>query len=502
MSIAKAEKLLPRQCTSRYSRNAYFMDKKTKNKEMRSLPSVDKILHHKEVSCLVEKHGRQLLTYAVRESVKKVRENIEKKRSVSDQSIEAIVRDVKSIIKSLVEPSLRPVINATGVVLHTNLGRAPLGERVLKDIAPIVRGYCNLEFDLARARRGHRVDHVAGLLKYLTGAEEVMVVNNNAAALILALHSFAKGKEVVISRGELIEIGGAFRIPEIMAAAGAKMVEVGTTNRTRLADYEKAMGPRTALIVKAHTSNFTITGFTEEVTVADLAGFAREKNIPFLYDIGSGLIRKPRNMATLDEPLVQTALACGVDMVTFSCDKLLGGPQAGVVAGKAALIKKLAKAPLMRALRVDKLSLAALESVCRAWIGEDTLAAANPTVRFLERPLAERRRLAKRLLEAFTSSGISAELVESEGQPGGGTLPGLKLRSAAVALLPPEPATGRQREKFAEQLFNALLRTETPVLGVLREGVLLFDCFALSDDDIPLIASGVAACRRANPDLV
>jgi L-seryl-tRNA(Ser) seleniumtransferase len=365
---------------------------------------------------------------------------------------------------------------------------------VLKEIAPVVRGYANLEYDLNGARRGHRIDHVAGILKFLTGAEEVAVVNNNAAAIILALHTFAKGKEVIISRGELIEIGGAFRIPEIMAAAGAKMVEVGTTNRTRLSDYEKATGPKTALIVKAHTSNYSITGFTEEATVADLAAFAHKKGVPFLYDIGSGLVRKPRGMPGLDEPLVQTAIACGADMVAFSCDKLLGGPQAGVIAGRGDLIKKLSRAPLMRALRIGKLSLAALSSVCRAYIEDNGLAAANPTVLFLERSLEDRRRLAHRLLDAFNTLGIRAEIAESFGQAGGGTLPNLKLESAAVALVPPLSASAKQRGEFAEKLFAALLKAERPVLGVLREGVLLFDCFALFDDEVPLIAAGVAAC--------
>ena len=461
---------------------------------MRKLPSIDKILHSDEVSSLMEKHGHHLVTYAVREAVKKTREQIIEKQKGPNPSIDLIFAEIKKTIVSLTEPSLRPVINATGIVLHTNLGRAPLGERVLNEIAPIVRGYANLEYDLARASRGHRGNHVAPLLKYLTGAEDVVVVNNNAAALILALHTFAKGKEAVISRGELIEIGGAFRIPEIMAAAGAKMVEVGTTNRTRLADYERAIGPKTALIVKAHTSNYSITGFTEEVTVADLAGFAQSRSVPLLYDIGSGLIRRPRDVPAPDEPLVQDAIASGA-MVAFSCDKLLGGPQAGVVAGKRDLIHKLSRTPLMRALRIGKLTSAALSSVCRAYLEENGLAAANPAVMFLERPLKELRLLAERLIDAFDGLGIKAEIIESHGQAGGGTLPNLKLKSVAVALVPPASATARQRGAFAERLFGALLKGERPVLGVLREGVLLFDCFALFDDEIPLIAASVAACR-------
>lgn len=467
---------------------------------MRKLPSIDKVLHLDEVAELVKKYGRPLVTYAVREAVNKARDQIGGKQKSTGPSIGTLVPEIKQTIASLTEPSLKPVINATGIALHTNLGRAPLGERVLRDIAPIVKGYSNLEFDLARASRGRRGDHVASILKYLTGAEDVVVVNNNAAALILSLHTLAKGREVVISRGELIEIGGAFRIPEIMAAAGAKMVEVGTTNRTRLADYEKAMGPKTALIVKAHTSNYSITGFTEEVATVDLARFAHAKNIPFLYDIGSGLIRKPRGFPALHEPLVQTSIAGGVDLVTFSCDKLLGGPQAGIVAGRADLVKKLSKTPLMRALRIDKLSLAALSSICRAYLDDEELVAANPIVSFLERSYEERRVLAQRLLAAFRSLGVEAEIVESPGQAGGGTLPNLMLESVAVALTPPPLKSAKQRGEFAEKIFNALLRGERPVLGVLREGVLLFDCLALFDDDVPLVAAGVAACM-GNTDL-
>lgn len=477
------------------------MKKSNIKKEMRRLPSVDKVLHADEVISLINTHSRPLVIYAVREAINKARDQINGKPKSTDPSIESLVTEVKKTVTALVLPSLKPVINATGIVLHTNLGRAPLGERVLHDITPIVRGYSNLEFDLPLARRGHRVDHVKGILKYLTGAEEVAVVNNNAAAIILALHTLAKGKEVIISRGELIEIGGAFRIPEIMAAAGAKMVEVGTTNRTRLSDYERAIGPKTALIVKAHTSNFSITGFTEEVTIADLAAFAHKKGIPFLYDIGSGLICKPRGIQALDEPLVQTAIASGVDLVTFSCDKLLGGPQAGVIAGRADLIKRLSKAPLMRALRIDKLSLAALSSVCRAYLEERGLATANPTVMFLERDFEERRRLAQRLHDDLSGLGIRAEIVESTGQAGGGTLPNLKMKSTAVAIVPPDQATAKQRETFAESLFAALLTGKRPVLGVLREGVLLFDCFALFDEEIPLIAAIVAACMGSTSRL-
>jgi L-seryl-tRNA(Ser) seleniumtransferase len=467
--------------------------KKQENGRLRRLPSIDKVLHAPEIAALIGRYGRPLVAYAARRAVATARERIGKRKGALDVTPATIAEAAEKIIRSIAEPSLKPVINATGVALHTNLGRAPMGEAVLQEIAPIIRGYSNVEFDLERAERGDRNGHVAELLRYLTGAEDAVVVNNNAAAVILVLHTLARGREVIISRGELIEIGGEFRIPDIMAAAGARMVEVGTTNRTRLSDYEKAVTSDTALIVKAHQSNFTMSGFTEEVELRDLAAFSHAKNVPFLYDIGSGLLRRPRTMQIPDEPDVQGALADGADLVVFSCDKLLGGPQAGVVAGRRDLVRALARAPLMRALRVGKLTIAALASAGRAYLDDKELPVRSSLVALLERTVAQRKALAEALACALAQHGITAQVVESFGQAGGGTLPGLKAPSFAVALIAGS-TNAKQREAFAERAYHALLQGSRPVLAVLREGVLHFDVFALTNDEIAPIAERVSEC--------
>jgi L-seryl-tRNA(Ser) seleniumtransferase len=479
--------------TRRHSRNAYVMEKKSKNQNLRALPSVDSLLHAADAVPLIEKYGRPLVAYALRKTLGDARAKLAKKGNSEKPSIQNILVQAKRIIAAITEPSLKPVINATGVVLHTNLGRAPMGDTVLKEIAPVISGYSNIEFDLETAKRGHRGDHITALLQYLTGAEGALVVNNNAAAIVLALNTLAAGREVIISRGELIEIGGAFRIPEIMAAAGVTMKEVGTTNRTRLGDYEKAAGPNTAMIVKAHKSNYAISGFTEEVPVRELAAFARKKRLPLLYDIGSGLLRRPAGILLGQEPDVQFAIAAGADLVAFSGDKLLGGPQAGIIVGNARLVYRLSKAPMMRALRVGKLILASLAAACRQYLDDRSLVANNPLFALIERSDAERMRLAQLLLIALEKHGIAASLVESPGQCGGGTLPDLTIKSHAVSLTPPAN-TVREREAFCERIYRRLLTGDRPVLGVLREGRLLFDVFALFEHEIETIAERVAAC--------
>ncbi|MBN1130015.1 MAG: L-seryl-tRNA(Sec) selenium transferase [Chitinispirillaceae bacterium] len=469
------------------------MQKKQKNQEFRKLPGVDTVLRSTEVVSLIETYGRPMVTYAVRKTVETARRRIGKKGSAADQSIESLAAGVKKMVTAITEPSLKPVINAAGVALHTNLGRAPMGETVFREIEPVSTGYSNIEFDLEKGKRGHRNDHIAPLLCYLTGCEEVAVVNNNAAALVLALNTLAAGREVIISRGELIEIGGAFRIPEIMAAAGVRMVEIGTTNRTRLADYQKATRPDTAMIVKAHKSNYTVSGFTEEVSVRDLAALAHKKKIPFLYDIGSGLLRKPAGLPLEDEPDVQSAIAAGADLVTFSGDKLLGGAQAGIIAGNGRLVRKLAGAPLMRALRVGKLTLAALSSACLHYLDDKTLVANNPLFALLERSESERLRIAQMLHAALENRDVGATVVESVGRCGGGTLPDLAMKSFAAAITS-SAHNVKERQAFSERLFHGLLNGGRPVLGVLREGRFLLDVFALHERDIDAIAERVAEC--------
>jgi L-seryl-tRNA(Ser) seleniumtransferase len=469
------------------------MKKNIDNGRLRRLPSVERVLQEPATVALIGMYGRPLVTYAVRRAVADARRRIGRKSGDGEITAVGVTAAAEKIIRSIAAPSLKPVVNATGIVLHTNLGRAPLGETILREIAPLLTGYTNVEFDLDRGDRGDRNAHVAELLRYLTGAEEVAVVNNNAAALILSLHTLARDREVLISRGELIEIGGEFRIPDIMAAAGVRMVEVGTTNRTRLSDYEKAITSGTALIVKAHRSNFTMAGFTEEVSIGDLAALARAKKLPFLYDIGSGLLRRPSTVALPAEPDVRTSLAQGAALVAFSCDKLLGGPQAGVIAGKRDLVRACLRSPLMRALRVGKLTIAALAAACRGYLDEKELLKRNVLFSILERSLAERRLLADTLAGALARRGIAASVVESFGQAGGGTLPDLRLPSFAVAV-ESGAATVKQRETFAERLFKALLRGDRPVAAILREGKILLDVFALAESEIDPVAARVAEC--------
>ena len=364
-------------------------------------------------------------------------------------------------------PALRRVLNATGVLVHTNLGRAPLAEGALARVREAA-GYTNLEYDLSSGSRGSRQDHLAPLLRRLTGAEAALVVNNNAAAVLLALAALAEGREVVVSRGELIEIGDGFRIPDVLARSGARLVEVGTTNRTRAADYERAIGPDTALLLRVHQSNFRVVGFAEQPGVAELAAVARRHELPLLDDLGSGALVEVEG-----EPTPSAALAAGADLVCFSGDKLLGGPQAGIVAGRADLVEQLRRHPLHRALRSDKLTLAALEGTLSLYLDRpDEI----PVLRMLREPAADVRARAERLAKA---TGGAVE--ETVARVGGGALPLAELPSFACAV--------------EEELAAALRTHEPPVIAVVRDGRTLLDCRTLSDAEADEVAQAVPACR-------
>jgi L-seryl-tRNA(Ser) seleniumtransferase len=364
-------------------------------------------------------------------------------------------------------PALRRVLNATGVLVHTNLGRAPLADAALEQVRAAA-GYSNLEYDLLTGSRGSRHDHLAPLLRRLTGAEAAIVVNNNAAAMLLALAALAEGREVVVSRGELIEIGDGFRIPDVLARSGARLVEVGTTNRTRAADYERAIGPETALLLRVHQSNFRVVGFTEQPRVEELAAVARRHELPLLDDLGSGAL-----IDVEGEPTPAAALAAGADLVCFSGDKLLGGPQAGIVAGRADLVERLRRHPLQRALRSDKLTLAALEGTLRLYLDRpDEI----PVVRMLREPVDVVRARAERLAAA---TGGTVE--ETVARVGGGALPLAELPSFACAV--------------EEELAAALRGHEPPVIAVLRDGRTLLDCRTLTDAEADEVARAVLACR-------
>lgn len=456
----------------------------------RQIPAVGTLINKPGLKSLMEKYGRELVTYSLRKVIDLYRAALQTSETGS-LDIDTITAEVSALIIKITTPSLRPIINATGVALHTNLGRAPLGNKILDDLKPIISGYSNVEFDLRGGCRGRRNEHIAELLRYLTGAEDTLVVNNNAAAIVLVLHTFAKGKEVIISRGELIEIGGSFRIPDIMRAGSVKMVEVGTTNKTRLSDYEQALTPKTKLIFKAHKSNFTMSGFIEEVSIQDLTRFSHEHELPLVYDIGSGLLRKPANLPLQQEPDVRSVLQSGVDLVTFSCDKLLGGPQGGIIAGRRDLIAKCAKNPLMRALRVGKLTIGALISACRNYLSDESLIKNNPTFAMLEQSKEAVAKRAEKLCNRFSQYNIESEIIKGVARVGGGTLPELKLDSTAVSLVSPEKGK-RKRQAFAENTFYKLANYKHPIVAVLREGNLVFEVFSVTDDDVLKIAEAVS----------
>jgi L-seryl-tRNA(Ser) seleniumtransferase len=430
-------------------------------RSLRDLPSVDRLLAGPRLADLPHEPA---LT-AARTVLERARAEIRAGREpgpLEDAVLEEIARTRR--------PSLRRVLNATGVLVHTNLGRAPLADAALARVAEVGAGYSNLEYDVERGERGSRQDHLASLLERLTGAEATLVVNNNAAAVLLALAALAEGREVVVSRGELIEIGDGFRIPDVLARSGARLVEVGTTNRTRAADYEAAIGPETALLLRVHQSNFRVVGFSEQPRLAELAGVAERAELPLLDDLGSGALAPVG-----DEPTPAESLRAGADLVCFSGDKLLGGPQAGIVVGRGELVEKLRRHPLQRALRADKLTLAALEGTLQLALDPDTRGQI-PVLRMLHEPLEGVRARAERLAEL-----VGGEVEETVARVGGGALPLAELASFACAV--------------EESLAEALRLGEPPVVGIVRDGRLLLDCRTLTDAEAEEAAAAVARAR-------
>lgn len=456
-----------------------------KSEEFRKLPAVDKLLLNDKITNLVEKYGKEPVTKIIQKQLAIYREMIKEGGFAPSQ--DSVIDDINKDLSVSVDSTLKPVINATGIVLHTNLSRAPLGNAVLRELTPIIQGYSNLEFDLVKGRRGQRNTHISDLIKMVTGAEDAVVVNNNAAAVMLTLKTFAEGREVIISRGELIEIGGSFRIPDIMKASGAKMIEVGTTNRTRLEDYESAITNNTAMIFKAHKSNYKIKGFTEEAALKDLAELAAQHNLISVYDLGSGLLKQPRTLDLHQEPDVKSCLEAGIDIISFSGDKLLGGPQAGIILGKKDYVSKIAKAPMMRALRVGKLTIAALRAVISWYMSDEKLIENVPIFSMLNRDSDKLKHMAESLKSALKSVNIESDIIPSEAQVGGGTLPDLYLKSYAVKIH--SDSIGNHT---AENIFKKLMLLDRPVVSILREGNLMFDVQSIFEWQIESLAQSIS----------
>jgi L-seryl-tRNA(Ser) seleniumtransferase len=396
----------------------------------RSIPSIEQLRQRPGLTALEERYGRRAIVDALRAEADRVRHALADGVPIADTA-DAIERGTIARLEEQSAYSLRPVINATGVIVHTNLGRAPLSARAAARAAEVAAGYCNLEYDLETGARGRRDVHTESLICRVTGAEAACVVNNNAAATLLTLAALADGREVIVSRGELVEIGGGFRVPEVMAQSGAVLREVGTTNRTRVSDYAAAIGSRTAAILRVHRSNFRIEGFTEQPKLQELAALGRRFEIPVIDDVGSGHVGG-NQLALTDEPGVREAIEAGADVVMFSGDKLLGGPQAGIIAGKTHLVEPVRRHPLMRALRLDKLAYAALEATLQAYANDRSLDV--PVVRMISASADEIGRRAERLAQRVTRGALSGTVVDGASTIGGGSAPGSSLPTRLVQL--------------------------------------------------------------------
>ena len=445
-----------------------------KNALLRALPSIEQLLHRPSLEARLTGLPRARAVAALRLAVATVRERLlgGDPRGLEDA-------DVDEALHALATPRLRPVLNATGVVLHTNLGRAPLAPEAVARVAAVSRGFCNLEYDLEEGERGSRYAPVIELLTGLTGAEDALVVNNCAGAALLMLAALASGREAVVSRGELVEIGGGFRVPDVMRQSGARLVEVGTTNRTRRADYEAALTPDTGVLMKVHRSNFALVGFTEETEVKALASLGQARGVPVLVDLGSGALLPLVGEGLTGEPTVPATVAAGADVVAFSGDKLLGGPQAGILVGRAALLARIQKHPLTRALRVDKMTVAALEATLELY--RDGCPEAVPTWRLLTQPAELLRARAERLLALLTSRGVPGRVAPTSGQVGGGAMPLARLPSFACVLTFGAP----------DSFLECLRKAAVPVIGRIADGEVLLDVRCLAEEDLGPVAEAV-----------
>ena len=448
--------------------------------ELRKLPSVDAMLQNAEIARWLQTYPRELVVGALREALESIRLDVAEGAAYSDDA--EVVARTRDTLRSLIQPTLQPVINATGVILHTNLGRAPLSDQVLMAMRDVGQGYSNLEFDLDTGRRGSRYNHAESLLCRLTGAEAALLVNNNAGAVLLALSALARDREVVISRGQLVEIGGGFRIPDVMAQSGACLVEVGTTNRTYIEDYGAAVTARTAALMRVHSSNFRISGFTHQPGLAELVALAREQQVALLDDLGSGTLIDTEPYGLEHEPTVQESVSLEADIVTFSGDKLLGGPQAGIIVGRADLIARLRHHPLTRALRVDKTTIAGIQANLLHYLKGEALAKI-PVWRMISMPLDEIATRAGDLLASLGPTAAHCELLPGRSMVGGGSLPQESLPTTLVAL------TGGEANMLAQQLRHG----DPPIVARISDEAVVLDLRTVLPEQVEALAARLRA---------
>ena len=437
----------------------------------RKIPKVDRLLDDAAVTQMIDLYGRDIVLQAIHQQLDKLRSDIGKglDEAAFDEAVQRLPEMIELTAASFCTPNMTSTINATGVILHTNLGRAPLSSKHMQQVTAIASGYSNLEYDLENACRGERYAHFEDLLCRVTGGEAAMAVNNNAAAVLLILSALASGGEVIVSRGELIEIGGKFRIPDVMSQSGAQLVEIGTTNKTHPEDYLNALTENTKMIMKVHTSNYQIIGFTEAVSGQKIAEMAKAHGVPFVEDLGSGVLIDLEKYGLLHEPTVQEILAQGADLVCFSGDKLLGGPQAGLIVGKKELIEQIKKHPLTRALRIDKMTAAALEVVLMEYLSEEKAVQNIPVLQMLTKPMEELKKDAQRFCRQLRRAKLPAEckVCACQSQVGGGSMPMQTLESAGVAINP---------QLISVQEFERRLRgLPVPVVARISEGAVVFD---------------------------
>ena len=455
-----------------------------KNMLYRSIPKVDVLLENSDIVTLIENHHRDVVVDVIREEIDKLRNFIKENDDINliEEKINNLIENIKISTEKVYSYNIKKVINVTGTILHTNLGRAIISKKHADYLSEVVTSYSNLEYNLEEGRRGERYSHFEKLICKITGAEAAMAVNNNAAAVMLVLSSMAAEKEVIVSRGELVEVGGKFRIPDVMKSSNAHLVEIGTTNKTHLEDYEDAISENTGAFLKVHTSNFKILGFTESVSIEELCKLGREKDIPVIEDIGSGVLIDLSEYGLEYEPTVQDSIKAGVDVVSFSGDKLLGGPQAGIIVGKKKYIDKMKKNPLTRAFRIDKFTATILEMIFHEYLNEENAIKNIPVLSLITKDLKEIEKNANTLFNKIENLKDVADIniKDTLSQIGGGSLPAERIKSKSVTIMP---------KNISTQSLEAKLRAgKNPVVGRISEEKLILDMRTVLEDEIDILA--------------